>query len=231
MSALAHVFEQAGIATVGISSVRGQAERSRPPRMLHCNFPLGRPLGKPHDADYQHRVIAAAFALLERTDVPVLVDFPDIINDEADTPLSCLLPPRHDASLPAALDEFLGLRSAWNRRLAASGGHSGVVRFGGVDELPAIIRKLVRVADGEPWEQCELTVGDFGRAAADIRAFYEEVALELCEATPAARQSESWLYRSTEMGLLLRRAQGVLKAADAPRDTWFRLVPTGQPLA
>jgi hypothetical protein len=231
VSALAHVFEQAGLATVGISSVRGQAERSRPPRMLHCNFPLGRPLGKPHDADYQHGVIAAAFELLQRTDVPVLVDFPDTITDEADVPLSCPLPPRVDLTLPPALDEFLGLRSAWNRRLAANGGRTGVVRFGGPDELPSAILSLVRVADGEPWDQCGLTVGDFGRAAADIRAYYEEVALELAGHTPAARQSESWLYRSTEMGLLLRRAQSVLKAAEAPRDTWFRLVPTAQPPA
>jgi hypothetical protein len=231
VSALAHVFEQVGLATVGLSSVRGQAERSRSPRMLHCNFPLGRPLGKPHHADYQHRVIAAAFALLPRTDVPVLVDFPDTITDEADVPLACTLPPRSDTTLPPALDEFLGLRPAWNRRLATNGGRSGVTRFGGPDELPAVIRNLVRVAAGEPWDQCGLTVGDFGRASADIRAYYEEVALELAGHTPAARQSESWLYRFTEMGLLLRRAQGVLKAAKAPRDTWFRLVPTAQPPA
>jgi hypothetical protein len=64
--------------------------------MLHCDFPLGRPLGRPlgwplgrpHDADFQHEVLAAAFGLLERTDVPVLEDFPVTITDEADTPLS-----------------------------------------------------------------------------------------------------------------------------------------------
>ena len=184
--------------------------------MLHCNFPLGRPLGKPEDPAFQHRVLAAAFALLPRTDVPVLVDFPDSIIDEADTPLSCTLPPRHDRNLPPALDEFLGLRPAWNRRLAAANGHTSVVRFGGPDHLHAAIRSLVSIAAGADWEQSGLALADFGRASADIRAYYEEVALELAGHTPAARQSESWLYRSTEMGLLMRRAAAALKTAKHP---------------
>lgn len=230
MSALAHVFENAGLATVGISIVRGQAERSRPPRMLHCEFPLGRPLGIPGDAVFQHRVLAAAFDLLTRVDLPVLVDFPETIVDDADTPLSCVLPPRHNADIPAALDEFIGLRPAWNRRLASSG-QTSVVRFAGPENLHAAIASFVKIADGEDWQHAGLSVGELSQAAADIRAYYEEVALELTGHTPLARQSESWLYRATAMGLLLRRAQAALKAANAPREAWFRLVPTAQPPA
>ena len=115
MSALAHTLEAAGLATVGISLVRGQAERSRPPRMLHCDFPLGRPLGRPGDAAFQHRVLTAAFALLPRIDVPVLVDFDEAITDEADQPLACTLPPRHDPTLHPAVDEALGLRRSATR--------------------------------------------------------------------------------------------------------------------
>jgi hypothetical protein len=230
VSALAHVFEQAGLATVGISLVRGQAERARPPRMLHCEFPLGRPLGRPDDAAFQHQVLSSAFGLLQRTDVPVLEDFPVTITDEADAPLSCALPPRHNAALDPALDEYDGLRPAWARRFAATG-LTSVVRFGGPDPLRTVIATLARIADGEPWSDAGLTAAQLGQAAADIRAFYEEVALELVGHTPAARQSESWLYRQTEMGLLLRRAQAALKAVDAPREAWFRLVPMGQPAA
>jgi hypothetical protein len=230
VSALAHVFEQAGLATVGISIVRGQAERARPPRILHCEFPLGRPLGRPDDAEFQHQVLAAAFGLLERTDVPVLEDFPVTITDEADSPLSCALPPRHNMALAPALDEFAALRPAWSRRFATTA-KTGVVRFGGPDGLPAAITALIGIADGEAWADAGLTAAQLGQAAADIRAYYEEVALELVGHTPAARQSESWLYRQTEMGLLLRRAQAALKAVDAPREAWFRLVPTGQPPA
>lgn len=230
MSALAHIFEQAGLATVGLSLVRGQAERARPPRMLHVEFPLGRPLGRPGDPAFQHRVLDAAFALLARTDVPVLVDHPEVIVDESDAPLACTLPPRHDPSLHPAVDELIGLRPAWRRRFEATG-HTGVVRFGGADGLPAMVEALVRIEQGAPWQDSGLGAPELGQLAVELRTFYEEVALELAGHTPAARQSESWLYRETEMGLLLRRVQAALKAAEAPRDAWFRFVPTGQPPA
>ena len=230
MSALAHVFEQAGLATVGISLVRGQAEKSRPPRMLHVNFPLGRPLGRPGDAAFQHRVLAAAFDLLPRTDVPVLVDFPDTIADDADTPLACSLPPRHDPALPAAIDEIQALRPAWTRRRATAG-DTALSRIVDPDQLPAQARVLLAIADGADWQQCGLSAAEIGQAAVALRAYYEDVAIELAGHTPAARQSESWLYRHTETGVVLRRAQAALKAADAPRPAWFPLVPMGQPPA
>ena len=230
MSALAHVLEHAGLATVGISLVRGQAEKSRPPRMLHCDFPLGRPLGRPDDPQFQHRVLAAAFALLARDDVPVLVDYPETITDEADAPLVCALPPRHDPGLHPALDELQGLRPAWQRHRDRTG-RSGVVRFGGPDNLPTLVHALIAIADGDDWQQCGLTATQLGQATVDLRAYYEEAAAELAGHTPTARQSESWLYRHTEVGLVLRRAQAALKAAEAPRGAWFALVPTGQPSA
>ena len=45
MCTLAHVFEAAGLATVVLSTIRPVAEKMAPPRALHCEFPLGRPLG------------------------------------------------------------------------------------------------------------------------------------------------------------------------------------------
>lgn len=228
MSALAHVLEAAGLATVGISLVRGQAERSRPPRMLHCEFPLGRPLGRPHDAPFQHRVLAAAFGLLPRTDVPVLVDFDETIVDDADQPLACTLPPRHDPTLPAAVDEAIGLRPAYERHRAASG-TTNVVRLGGADRVAELIGVFVRIVDGEPWDAVGLEAAQLGQAALDIRAYYEEAALALADHVPAARQAESWFYRATQTGALLRKARDIIRDAEAPRPAWFPLVPTGQP--
>ena len=65
MSTLAHVFEAEGMATVALGSIRKQIEGSAPPRGLWCDFPLGRPLGKPGDPEFQHRVLDVAFALLQ----------------------------------------------------------------------------------------------------------------------------------------------------------------------
>ena len=68
-------IERAGIATVSISLLREVTSLFKPPRSLFVPFPMGYPLGAPHDPDLQHRVIAAALALLERDDVPVLEEF------------------------------------------------------------------------------------------------------------------------------------------------------------
>ena len=51
MGTLASVLEDAGLATVALSSVRGQVVTTRPPRALHCDFPLGRPLGRPQQVE------------------------------------------------------------------------------------------------------------------------------------------------------------------------------------
>ena len=68
-------IEYAGITTVSISLLREITEKIGPPRALFAPFPLGYPLGKPHDPELQKQVMRAAFALLPRTDVPVLENF------------------------------------------------------------------------------------------------------------------------------------------------------------
>ena len=72
MGALGHYLESEGIATTGISLVREHTEAMQPPRFLWVPFPLGRPLGAPGDAAFQHRVIRAALSLLEAPAGPVL---------------------------------------------------------------------------------------------------------------------------------------------------------------
>lgn len=56
--------------------LREVAEKVRPPRALVVPFRHGFPLGAPHDAGLQRRVIEAALALLDRDDVP-LIAWPD----------------------------------------------------------------------------------------------------------------------------------------------------------
>jgi hypothetical protein len=68
-------IEYAGITTVSISLLRVITERIRPPRALFVPFPLGYPLGEPDNPNLQTRIMRAAFALLPRTDVPVLENF------------------------------------------------------------------------------------------------------------------------------------------------------------
>jgi hypothetical protein len=223
---LAHVIEAGRLAAVALSLVRPQIERSQPPRALHCEFPLGRPLGRPGDAEFQRRVLSAAFALLERPGGPVLEDFPETITDEADTPLACPLPPRYDPAVPAAVDEARALRPAWERARQATGG-TQVGRVVDADGIPEAVAALVRVAEGVPWPEAGMP-GDPAAVAMDIRSYYEEAALALADHVPAARAAESWLYRTTETGAVLKAAMTQMAQADPPYERILYLVPISQ---
>jgi hypothetical protein len=225
---LANILEAEGLSTVAISLVRAQAERGRAPRVLHCEFPLGRPLGRPCDAPLQRRVLLAALSLLPRTDVPVLTEFPEVIVDEADIPLACPLPPRHDPSVHPAVDEAIGLMPAYRRTHDATG-RTGVVRCGGPERIPELCAQIATLLESAKTSSGEeVTDLDLTAAALDIRAYYEEAALSLIEHIPAARQAESWFYRATAAGQLLRRVHALLRDDGAPRAQWFALVPSGQ---
>jgi hypothetical protein len=77
VGALSHYLERAGIATTQISLVRQHSEKINPPRALYCPFELGRPFGAPNEPEFQKRVLMEVLKLLERTDGPILDDFPD----------------------------------------------------------------------------------------------------------------------------------------------------------
>lgn len=66
VSLLAAAIERRGIPTVCVMLLREIAEKVRPPRALWVPYPHGYPLGAPHDAALQKRVMLDAFALLER---------------------------------------------------------------------------------------------------------------------------------------------------------------------
>ena len=70
---IAAELERQGIATVCIILLREIAEKVRPPRALCVPFRHGYPLGKPHDAAEQRRVMEAALALLERDGPPPVI--------------------------------------------------------------------------------------------------------------------------------------------------------------
>ena len=79
MSVLAHFFESYGFSTVLVGFVKEHIEAIQPPRALWLDFPMGRPLGKPNDPEYQKKIIRSAFDLFNERSGPVLKDFPDII--------------------------------------------------------------------------------------------------------------------------------------------------------
>ncbi len=225
MSVLAHVFEAAGIATVTLSSVRAMAEKVAPPRALHCEFPLGRPLGKPNDAEFQHDVIARAFALLDEPSGPVLVDHPETIPDAEDQPLSCSLPPRYDPDLPAAVDEARGIRKAYDRVLERRGATS-VGRVIDADGVPDALAVFHQISEGAKWDEVGIP-GEIPIAVChDIRTYYEEAAIELADTPdPGGRQIESWFFDQTEAGKTIMAARKAIADQGAPFPIWFYMSP------
>jgi hypothetical protein len=224
VSVLGHVFEAAGIATVALGSIRNQIFRTAPPRGLFCDFPLGRPLGKPADAEFQHRVLAHAFRLITDAVSPVVEEFAESIHDDGESAVSCPVPPRHDSSLPAAVDEARGLRPAFDRAVAKFGGGIGVDRVVAVEAIPAAVGAFVRIADGVPWKEAGIP-GPPNRVAADIRGYYETAALALIEHTPAAWETTRWFLERTEAGRTIHAARNAMRDAGADRNAWFYLVP------
>ena len=198
----------------------------QPPRALHVEFPLGLPLGRPGDADVQHRVLDAAFALLEEPAGPVLADFPEAIRSEDTEPLQCSVPPRYDPDLHPAVDEAQGLRPAYDRAVARNG-RTTVGSHVAVDDIPAVIGKFARIADGEPWDGVGL--GELmGRVGQDIRTYYEELACELAEGPGGPWAVERWFYEQTETGKVLLEARRRMREAGAPQLAWFLLSPASR---
>jgi hypothetical protein len=227
VSTLARALEASGIATVSLLSNRAQAELIGPPRGLYCEFPLGRPLGKPLDAPFQRRVLDAAFALLSRTEGPTIESFEEVIEDEADQPLSCPIPPRLDRNEPAAVSEARGLRAAYERGVARIGS-TQVGQIVDAEGIPDALRPFVEVVEGRPWNEVEYPGGNPTTTLMDIRAYYEEAALGLSDHVPAARASESWYYRKTQAGELVRRYLDVVKDAEPPFPGTFYILPMSQ---
>ena len=231
MSGLGHYLESEGIATVSISLVREHSERMLAPRALWVPFPLGRPFGVPNDAQFQRSVLLAALALLERTDGPVLEDFPHEAPAETDTDMSgwvCPVAFMRDDGTPDSLEQEVAHLAPW---YALSRDHRArtTVGLAGIPVVEAA-RFLKAMADGAApqFPVAGVAAVDAIRwSADDLKAYYMEAAT----ARPGvATQSEleAWLWSETQAGAMLSAlARRCLGSADADiRDVGdFMLVP------
>lgn len=212
MSTLAHVLEANGLATVALGSVKGQLESTAPPRGLFCDFPLGRPLGRPNDAAFQHRVLAHAFSMLDRNE-PGIEAFADVISDDAEV-LSCPMPPRAESDDHPAVVEARALRPAYDRTIARHGERMGAFRLMGPDEVPAAVAAFAAVADGAPWKEAGIP-GIPARVVQDIRGYYEAAAVSLADHTPSAFEATRWFQHETEAGRAILGAKSQMEAQGA----------------
>ncbi len=208
MGALGHFLERQGIPTAGISLVREHTEIVRPPRALWVTFDLGRPLGKPDDAAFQSRVLRAQLAMLERTDGPLLVDYPEDVDGEVDlTGWACpiSLAPRPSDTLGAEVDRLM----TWYDRAVAARGRT-TVGTSGLD-MPAAAALVTGALDGPlpPAQALKLAVDD-------LRAFY----LEAASAFPdpgTTKTRMAWFWDETLLAKALLALQPKLAASEDPQ--------------
>lgn len=223
MSTLAHVFEAAGLATVVFASMIEVVERMKPPRALYAEFPLGRPLGKPQDPAFQLDVVRRGLALLD-SEHQVIETHPEVIESD-ETPMACALPPRFDPSAPPAVDEARGLRAAYDRALAKRG-VTAVGRALDADAIVDALGVLHAWAGGANWKDVPLPGKNTVAVCHDIRAYYDEAALELVTGPPpGGRAAEAWFFEQTEAGKTILAARTSLQAQEMPFPFWFYMAP------
>ena len=224
MSALGHYIEEEGIATVALSLIRPQTEKTKPPRALWVPFELGRPFGPPGDPVFQKRVLLTALRLLERTDGPVLIeDFPDddprAVPDPAwRAPLIPESVATGDAdSLASRLEAEIRLLGGAHERWVAQKGRTTV----GISGLP-IIECARYVADwlrgkapASPREGFSAPL--ILRFAIDDLKAYGLEAAAAGTAKPSSRQLGDWLWNETATGAAIRALRAAQLASEDDR--------------
>jgi hypothetical protein len=184
--------------------VREHTEVVRPPRALWVTFELGRPLGVPEDSAFQGRVLRAALAMLERTDGPLIVDYPEDAPGEIDlSGWACpiALAPRPEDTLLAEI----GRLATWYDRAVARRGRTTVGMSGlSVADAGALVTQAL-AGDLPAAQPLKLAIDD-------LRAFY----LEAASAFPdpgTSRTRRAWFWDETTFAKSLLALQPKLAAS------------------
>ncbi len=194
-------------------------------------FELGRPLGAPHEPEFQLDVLRATLRLLERPSGPVLEDYPhDAPASEGGEPWACpvALPPPGPAATEAdALREALlnevSLLQPWHDEATRTLRRSAVGLSGlGVDAIEEMAAFLAAFAAGEspapPDGASEEMPSLLRYLSDDLKAFYLEAATAQPRSVATSTELSEWLFHQTMLGDLLYRLRDRLAASEDPRE-------------
>ena len=184
MGALSHYLEEEGLATTEISLVREHTEIIKPPRALWVPFGLGRPFGPPNDASFQTRVLVSALKLLEATEGPVLVNFPDDEPESASQNTHFVCPVNFatltaeitsiDLVLEAFSSEAANMNGWYKIALSKRGRTTAGISGMSLDEIVGFFTSFISGAR-DTYPIVGVTVASGIRMAAeDLKAFYCE---------------------------------------------------------
>ena len=204
---LAHYVEDEGVATTQISLIRPHTEAIKPPRALWVPFDLGRPLGVPHDAGFQKRVLLSALKLLEESSGPVITDFPEEapVTREADVIWAC---PVNLVREKIDLNDANALRAAFKKEtvemrswydLAVKEKQRTTVGVSGleINQIVEFIGAFIDSVPANPREDISLSFS-LNFAVDDLKAFYyEAAAAQTGSASPTAEELDDWFWGDT----------------------------------
>ena len=221
---LARALERAGVSTTSISLVREHTEKVKPPRALFVPFPFGMALGRPGDAELQHRVLRAALDLLAEPAGPVLRDFPED-TESGDQPAA---PPQASSVTPAdgapadVAMETMQMRRYHERWLEVNGGRTHF----GLSGIPAtrfrgVVRFLEDFAGNQDADMTErpadVPLPNFIRYCADdLKTLYFEGHLAM-KPSAGGEEIARWFWGETGASRLLRRVRDRLDASADPK--------------
>lgn len=221
MSALSYFLEDEGIATTGISLVREHTMQMQPPRSLWVPFPLGRPLGVPNNAAFQHEVIAAAWRLLDVAQGPVLEDFATDAPPSAEPEQNWSCPvsfASNDATSDSVHDRVAGEIQSLAPWYAVSLEQRGRTSVGAskldTEQALALVASALNTEDFD--------VEQFKYASEDLKAYY----LEAMASTPGADINvNAWLWNNTALAQMYREIAAL--RADSNNETLATLIKSG----
>ncbi|MBT5496378.1 MAG: hypothetical protein HOK54_11590 [Alphaproteobacteria bacterium] len=210
------------MATAGISLVRDNTERLRPPRFMWVPFELGRPFGAPDEPEFQTRVLRDVLALFEHEGPsPALENFPDDApGGEMDmTGWTCpiALPSVAEMEIPeflgAVLAEIDGL-APWHQVAIENRGRTATGVLGiPIKETASFLFEVLENVPESPNQN--ISVGDaFRQSCEELKTYYLEAATAKPGAT-SSRELADWFWGETAAGrLLLALHPASLRSAD-----------------
>ena len=218
----------AGIATVQISLIWPVTEKIRPPRALWVPFPFGRPLGPPNRPEVQLDVLRQTLGLVDQPAAPVLVDYPDDIEDDfaLEEVWSCPVsfpnvePTNELESLIAQLRTEAQLLMPWFDEGLRARGRTTVGTSGkDADSIPEMLGIMaafgldagMTVSEGYAHPMPQL----LRYISADVRAFYTEAAISKPGAGfPSPEELEEWFFLQTVAGDVFYQVRDRLVSVD-----------------
>lgn len=189
----------------------------QPPRALWVPFPLGKPLGKPGDADFQLDVITAALDLLNRSEGPVLEDYPhDAPSVAAESapacPVSFAWDTADDGSWKSRLSQKLGqLRPRYELSRRRRGGRTLV----GVGDSPPELN-VEALAERLDAGTLPTDITWLKQAIEDIKAYYPE-ALTAQSGDHDERDLQARFWQETRFGAAVLAIHRQFRESDDDR--------------